>query len=318
MDLIAFSVWPERKDLVIVSDIVDSRSRNSATFCLKKNGDVCLLSCNSEPIKYSLLRKFFEIAEKSLKSGKFNQIYKVDDPVQYNEVYCGCMPGVTSAEKNHLISEIRRSGKEWCDNIEQDVLYIVIGKDFSDLDSTILDRLKDKWENARIFTLPGFLNFVKCGISGDAARTGYNKFISYCQFSSEGYFKWPSTDTYPGTGIFDPDLKEIGVLAQMGYHVGCNGVEQERRRAILRDAYQGPVPYDPFSEDMDEWNAPGSSARLKKIANCIAAFARNFKRRSNAHVYRKSIDDWESDLKYLKEEFYIGVYDRPRKFDWPK
>ena len=318
MDLITFSAWPERKDLVIVADIVDSKSRHAATFCLKKNGNVCLLSCNSEPIKYSLLRKFFEIAEEALKSGKFNQIYKVDDPVQYNEVFCGCMLGVTSAEKQTLISEIRRSGKEWCDNIEQEILYIVTGQELSGLDSTILDRLKDKWKKAKIFTLPGFLNFVKYGTSGDADRINYNKFISYCQFSSEGYFKWPSTYTYPGKGIFDPDLKEIGVLALMGYHVGREGVEQSRRRAILRDAYLGPVPYDPFSEDMDEWSAPGTSGRLKKIANCIAAFARNFKRRSNAYVYRKSIDDWESDLKWLKEEFYIGVYDRPLKFDWPK
>ena len=318
MNLVAFSVWSERKDLVIIADMVENRSRRAATFCLKSDGRICLLSCSSEPIEYSLLRKFFEVAEKALKSGKVNQIYEIEDPVQCNGVYCGCMLGVTSAEKQTLISEIRNSGKEWCDEIGGDDLYIVTGKDLSGINSTILDRLKDRWKDARIFTLPGFRNYIKYGTSGDADRNDYNKFISYCKFSPDGYFTWPSTDTYPGKGLFDPDnLKQVGVLSLMGYHVGRDGVEQSLRRAILRDAYLGPVPYDPFSEEMAEWDAPCCSARLKKIANCIAAFARNAKKRTDAHAYRQSIDDWESDLNWLKENFYIGVYDHPCKFAWP-
>jgi hypothetical protein len=246
-----------------------------------------------------------------------NRIFEVDDPVPGSQIYCGCMLGVTLREKQNLISELRNCGKEWSDDIGQNELYIVIGKDFSSLNAAMLDRLKDKWKNAKIFTLPGFLHFVKYGVSGDADRTDYNRFISYCQFVSEGYFKWPSTYSYPGVRIFDPDdLQEVGVLSLMGYHVGRNGLDKSSRRAILRDAYCGAIPYDPFT-DMDEWGAPNCSVRLKKIANCIATFARNAKKRSNAYSFRYSIEDWESDLEWLKKEFYTGVYDRPLKFAWP-
>ena len=66
---------------------------------------------------------------------------------------------------------------------------------------------------------------------------------------------------------------------------------------------------------MKEWNAPKTPWRLKKIANCLATFAKNAKRRSNSDSFRQAIEDWEDDLAWLKRNFYTGIYDS--KFVWP-
>lgn len=52
--------------------------------------------------------------------------------------------------------------------------------------------------------------------------------------------------------------------------------------------------------------------RLKKLANCIATFARNAKRRRNASM-ELAIAEWEEDLAYLKNKYY-----RPADgYSWP-
>jgi len=73
----------------------------------------------------------------------------------------------------------------------------------------------------------------------------------------------------------------------------------------------------PFVEidNMKEWNAPKTPWRLKKIAYCLATFTKNAKRRSNSDSFWQAIEDWESDLAWLKRNFYDGVYNS--KFVWP-
>jgi hypothetical protein len=46
------------------------------------------------------------------------------------------------------------------------------------------------------------------------------------------------------------------------------------------------------------------------MANVIAAHCRNF-RRLNAIGYQVAIADWETDLEYLRGQYYDGM------FDWP-
>lgn len=47
----------------------------------------------------------------------------------------------------------------------------------------------------------------------------------------------------------------------------------------------------------------GGRVRLQKMANCIATFARNAKRRRYASM-ELAIAEWEEDLAYLKDKCY--------------
>jgi hypothetical protein len=94
-----------------------------------------------------------------------------------------------------------------------------------------------------------------------------------------------------------------GVLGQMGYHVGKNGVDQRTRRAILTEAVavQLIAASPDYAEYVGEWGPPHSRKRIVKIRNSITAFAR-IRGRTKAD-YAGAIADWKSDLAWLKAEF---------------
>ncbi|MBS5905150.1 hypothetical protein [Roseomonas mucosa] len=128
------------------------------------------------------------------------------------------------------------------------------------------------------------------------------------------YFDWPGTDARPGYTELDTEqwLKH-GVLQFVGYKVGnTDGEPQGVRERILSELFSGPIPPAFPPAYLDEWGKPGSSARLKKMADTIAALARNAKRRRDARMMF-AIRDWERDLEYLYLEYYVGHF----QFDWP-
>jgi hypothetical protein len=63
---------------------------------------------------------------------------------------------------------------------------------------------------------------------------------------------------------------------------------------------------------MKEWASPQSAVRLKKMANSIASFARQAKRRRNADM-REAVQSWEADLQMLYDEYYVEKFG----FGWP-
>jgi hypothetical protein len=65
---------------------------------------------------------------------------------------------------------------------------------------------------------------------------------------------------------------------------------------------------------MDEWGADRSARRLRKMAECIASFTKNAKRRED-ESYDDAIREWESDLQYLYDRYYIGKFHFD--FVWP-
>ena len=65
---------------------------------------------------------------------------------------------------------------------------------------------------------------------------------------------------------------------------------------------------------MREWAAPDSPARLRKMAESLAAFARNAKRRKNQNVV-EAVRNWEDDLGFLRRVFYVSKF--KFAFDWP-
>jgi len=133
-----------------------------------------------------------------------------------------------------------------------------------------------------------------------------------------GYFVWPTTNTdeQAGNGTLEMDRPKVGMLKQMGYQVGLIGVSDENRRDALDAVFSADLslwkhPKQPVSY-IAEWGPPESALRLQKMANSIAAFTKNNKR-NWASRSDHSIIQWEADLAYLKERYYVGRFN----FGWP-
>ena len=99
-----------------------------------------------------------------------------------------------------------------------------------------------------------------------------------------------------------------------------NGVPTEERRLILENAFRcETLPNVNNQEYMEQWGGRVTSSRFKKMAYSIAQFTKNAKRASQRNTGNdndEAINDWESDLDWLKEEFYVGRFDH--RFDWPE
>jgi len=61
-----------------------------------------------------------------------------------------------------------------------------------------------------------------------------------------------------------------------------------------------------------EWGEPQTAQRLQKMANTLAALTRNAKRH-DLRSYATAIDDWEGDLAFLHERYYVHLF----QFGWP-
>ena len=133
------------------------------------------------------------------------------------------------------------------------------------------------------------------------------------QRGKEGFFEWPFTDAPASTHGFSGDkfFYKEGLLSYVGYHVGQQGVHESIRLQILDCVFHNELPNVDSPEYMDGWGSPETPDRLKKIAESLAAFARNAKGKCGG--YEKAISDWESDLNYLYHKYYVDHF----KFDWP-
>lgn len=129
-------------------------------------------------------------------------------------------------------------------------------------------------------------------------------------------FSWPPTTVIdkPPQEPLPPISKPEGLLSYCGYKVGANGLPESQRRQILDKIFLQPLPYMKDSLYLSEWGEPNTYKRLKKLAESIAAFTRNAKRRKKRDL-SKAIQEWESDLAYLKQNFYDN--DSRFYFKWP-
>lgn len=129
------------------------------------------------------------------------------------------------------------------------------------------------------------------------------------------HFEWPSTDAPGGDGQLSLNsLMKEGMLKYLEYQVGrTNGQSPVVRRAILRRTFEGVLPPVFPASYMSEWSTPKSSSRLHKLADTIASLVRLFKRRRDAR-FDDAIADWEVDLRFLHDEYYIGRF----HFGWPE
>ena len=136
------------------------------------------------------------------------------------------------------------------------------------------------------------------------------------KFKSEESFAWPSTEAFDGDGSVETEeWPQIGLLKYMGYAVGKNGESQSIRRQILTSVFElTSIPKIDSPEYVRSWGTQRSASRLRKMAESIAAFARNNKRSPNSSL--DAIGDWEDDLSWLEKTHYRGKFSH--KFTWPQ
>jgi hypothetical protein len=124
--------------------------------------------------------------------------------------------------------------------------------------------------------------------------------------------EWPSTEVgLTTTSSLSVNWPEEGILSFVGYRVGkTNPTKPEAlRKLILEAVFLRELPPILPRFMMDEWGDPGTKVRLLKIANVLAAFARNAKNKRKLNM-SLSIKSWEEDLEYLRQEFWLpGFYD---------
>ncbi|MCB1021792.1 MAG: hypothetical protein KDC27_17805 [Acidobacteria bacterium] len=132
---------------------------------------------------------------------------------------------------------------------------------------------------------------------------------------AHAYFAWPTTEASSGAGAIDDSYFDHaqGVLGYLGYRVGMSGIPQGQRSDLLDHVYGNTLPPVNSREYMEQWGEPSTAMRLRKMAESLAAFARNAKRR-NPRAMAAAIQDWEDDLRYLKKSYYTGRY----AFLWPE
>jgi hypothetical protein len=129
------------------------------------------------------------------------------------------------------------------------------------------------------------------------------------------HFEWPSTEAGCGDGSLRAgQWYNEGMLSYLGYRVGrTQGVSDRVRRQILDSVFSGALPPVNGVHYVQAWGDPSTASRLKKLAQEIAAFVVNAKRRKSTDL-SSAIADWESDLKYLHRQYYIGKFG----FGWPR
>ena len=110
------------------------------------------------------------------------------------------------------------------------------------------------------------------------------------------------------------ERKEVSYLKLLGYTVGkTDGLPVSARRLILDRCFSGQLPPFEGAAELKQWATPKSAARLRKIAYHIAGLAKNFKKMPSVG-YDVAIADWEDDLKYLHDKYYVDLF----CFSWPE
>lgn len=181
----------------------------------------------------------------------------------------------------------------------------VYNRAVAQLDHNLRHRLKRR--GRKPFPVPE-LNALIAAIS-----TYWQEQRRLCQLDPD-YFKWPSTIAWIGGGPFaDSNLEQEGALKLFGYAVSnMEDLSDQERQYRLDTVFGAVIP--PFTswDRVAEWGEPRSAARLKKMANCLAAFARNGARR-RADWMEGPVAKWREDLGYLRKKYYRDKFG----FDWP-
>lgn len=172
------------------------------------------------------------------------------------------------------------------------------------------NKLAILWDNAiRIQAKRGDKRSKKAVVVLDTINSEWRR-----RAAQHYHFPWPTTDAPGGNGRLSGNgWPEQGMLSFLGYHVGeTNRTSEDKRRLILDWVFSNSLPPLENQQDNLAWDRPQTPHRLEKLANTIAALTRNAKRRDPTAL-RRAIHDWEGDLEYLRDRYYVNVF----KFEWP-
>jgi hypothetical protein len=111
----------------------------------------------------------------------------------------------------------------------------------------------------------------------------------------------------------DFERADESFLKVLGYTVGkTNGLPESTRHLILDRCFSGQLPPIESLSALRLWGEPKTALRLRKIAYHIAGLAKNFKKMPSGG-YETAISEWEDDLQYLYETYYVRHFG----FNWP-
>jgi hypothetical protein len=113
-------------------------------------------------------------------------------------------------------------------------------------------------------------------------------------------------------------FNDYTALYLCGYRVGKKeGLSQNERRDLLTFFMDRPLHPKILEIFGDEYDEPGTLGRLLKVANIIASGCKLRKRRRDAANYAVAIADWEDDLRFLEERFFVPMKQGKPHLPWP-
>ncbi|HRY24762.1 MAG: hypothetical protein H6852_08285 [Geminicoccaceae bacterium] len=181
-----------------------------------------------------------------------------------------------------------------------------------------LDPWLERFVEASIRELEGrYMGLFSLFWTDDAiGREEFAQYVTSCfepPSSRELTWPWPITEPGPSKGgspgIFEHEHSGLWLC---GYRTGkTKGLPDNERKLFLAYFFRQPLPPIVAQYHDDDYGAPGTEKRLRKMANLMAACCRNFKSRDRRKL-RVAIAHYEEDLEFLRSNFY-----RPGMFPWP-
>ena len=99
-------------------------------------------------------------------------------------------------------------------------------------------------------------------------------------------------------------LPPQGILKDMGYRVGFNGLLKDERREILRRAFQVQLvsAFDTAEGYIAEWGPRCSQTRFDKMGRVLGGLAANAKK-IRKNDMSEAINNWREDQEWLRQNY---------------
>ena len=117
--------------------------------------------------------------------------------------------------------------------------------------------------------------------------------------------EWMNREEAFQQGDYKADNPQTGVLKTIGYKVGNEGVEAEKRKALIDYLLSEQLPPVGSPAHMAEWGLPSSKERYRKSHRVIQVLLSSARTIGNMD---KAANEWEEDLRYMESRWgYLKV-----------
>ena len=188
-------------------------------------------------------------------------------------------------------------------------------------------------QRLRVYSQEMFLAYMKTGIDPFGAPSAVleafaedHQAIAHVRRSLDDPDDWFTGTISMGGSLPLPNIgsPSPGLLKVAGYEVGNSGVKRDAsRQATLTAVYLSddlsadfqvsriPLRGAGLASYLEQWGTAESIDRLKKMAETIASFCRNARKRQTMQNLDLALHHWETDLAWLLE-----IYPRGPKPNW--